>query len=68
MMLSWGVIAPLAVLITRYMKVIPGQDYPANLDSQVWWNIHRFGQITAVLIMFVGVAIILQSKGADSTT
>ncbi|WP_179379374.1 cytochrome b561 domain-containing protein [Jannaschia marina] len=68
MTLAWGVIAPLAVLVARYMKVIPGQDYPANLDSQVWWNTHRIAQVVAVLLMFLGVAIILRSPGATSTT
>ncbi len=68
MVLAWGILAPLAVLIARYLKVIPGQDYPAKLDSRIWWNCHRFGQVGAVLLMFVGVGIILQSGGAKSTT
>lgn len=68
MTLAWGILAPLAVLVARYLKVIPGQDYPATLDNRVWWNTHRFGNVAAVLLMFAGVVIILQSPGADSTT
>ncbi|CTQ51201.1 cytochrome b561 domain-containing protein [Jannaschia donghaensis] len=68
MMFAWGVIVPLAVLIARYLKVIPGQDFPSKTDSQIWWNIHRIGQLAAVMMMLVGVILILRSPGADSTT
>jgi hypothetical protein len=32
MVLAWAVLAPLAVVIARYFKVLPGQDWPRELD------------------------------------
>lgn len=40
MVLAWGMLAPAAVLIARFFKVLPGQDWPNELDNQVWWHTH----------------------------
>ena len=32
MVLGWGVIAPLAVILARFFKILPGQDWPRALD------------------------------------
>ncbi len=44
MTLGWGVLAPLAVLVARFFKVMPGQDWPRELDNQTWWRSHWIGQ------------------------
>ena len=59
MLLAWGGLAPLAVLIARYFKVLPGQDWPRELDNQVWWRGHWMGQGLVVLLSLFGLGLIL---------
>jgi hypothetical protein len=40
MVLAWGILIPLGGLIARYLKVLPGQDWPAELDNKWWWRAH----------------------------
>ncbi len=64
MTLAWGVLAPLAVVIARYFKVLPGQDWPRELDTQLWWRGHWMGQGIVVLLSLFGLGLILAaSKG-----
>jgi len=63
MVLAWGVLAPLAVLIARFYKVLPGQDWPRELDSQFWWRTHWIGQSVVLLLTVLGVGLILSSAG-----
>ncbi|ABG33189.1 cytochrome B [Roseobacter denitrificans] len=58
MVIAWGVIAPLAVLIARFFKVLPGQDWPRELDVQVWWRCHLFGQLTVAALSVVGFVLL----------
>ena len=59
MVLAWGVLAPLAVLVARFFKVLPGQDWPRELDNQVWWRTHWMGQTGALGLTVVGAALVL---------
>lgn len=59
MVLAWGVLAPVAVLIARYFKVLPGQDWPRKLDNQIWWRAHWMGQGLVVLLSLFGLGLIL---------
>lgn len=59
MVLAWGVITPLTILIARFLKVMPGQDWPRELDNQVWWRCHWIGQTLAVLMTVAGLALVL---------
>lgn len=59
MVLAWGVLAPLAVLIARYFKVLPGQDWPREVDSQLWWRSHWMGQGIVVMLSLFGLGLIL---------
>jgi len=40
MALAAGVMMPLAVLITRYFKILPSQDWPRELNRRFWWISH----------------------------
>ena len=40
MVLAWGILLPLGVLIARYFKVAPRQNWPAELDNRLWWHAH----------------------------
>ncbi|GFE50871.1 hypothetical protein So717_26240 [Roseobacter cerasinus] len=61
MVLAWGILAPLAVLIARFYKVLPGQDWPQELDSQVWWRGHWMGQSLVLLLTGVGLGLVFQT-------
>lgn len=59
MVLAWGILAPLAVLIARFFKVMPGQDWPRELDNQAWWRGHWIGQSFVAVLSFVGLALVM---------
>jgi hypothetical protein len=40
MAVSTGVMMPLAVLISRYFKILPSQDWPRELNRRFWWFSH----------------------------
>lgn len=61
MVLAWAVLAPLAVVIARYFKVLPGQDWPRELDRQFWWRSHWMGQGIVVSLSLFGLGLILGS-------
>ena len=44
MAVAWLVLLPAGVLIARFFKVRPGQDFPRQLDDQFWWHTHRILQ------------------------
>lgn len=58
MVLGWGICVPLGVLIARYFKIWPGQDWPRELDSQRWWIAHRVFQYTAAALSLIAVLLI----------
>ena len=59
MVLAWAVLVPLGVLSARYLKVMPGQDWPRDLDNPVWWTLHRLFQYAAGAIMLGGLVLAL---------
>lgn len=63
MVLAWGVLAPLAVVLARYFKILPSQDWPRELDNQLWWRSHWIGQTLVLLLSFTGLALIFNGGG-----
>ena len=55
MVLAWSILAPVGVLLARYFKVWPGQDWPRVLDDKHWWHAHRGLQILALIVATAGV-------------
>ena len=62
MFLAWGILAPLAVITARFFKVLPGQDWPNRLDSQIWWRCHWIGQSIVLLLTVAAVCLVYQSS------
>jgi hypothetical protein len=54
MVLSWGLLLPLGVMVARFLKIMPKQDWPRQLDNKTWWRIHLTTQKLGVLIACVG--------------
>ncbi len=63
MVIAWGVICPSAVLAARYFKILPGQNWPHELDNRFWWLCHWKGQTFAYVLSLVGLGLILASAG-----
>ncbi|MEJ7139189.1 cytochrome b561 domain-containing protein [Amphibiibacter pelophylacis] len=59
MVLAWGVGLPCGVLVARFFKVWPGQDWPRELDRPTWWRIHLLGQIASLVLAVVALALVL---------
>lgn len=58
MVLAWGVLMPLGALAARYLKILPGQDWPRRLDDRLWWNVHRIFQYLGVALTAGGLYLV----------
>lgn len=67
MVLAWVVLAPLAVLVARFFKIMPGQDWPRELDNQFWWRFHWIGHSGVALLSVIGFGLILGGSGSAGT-
>ncbi len=59
MVLAWGVLVPVGILAARFFKIMPGQDWPRQLDSHAWWITHRVLHYFAALLTLGGVLLVL---------
>jgi len=68
MTLAWGILAPCGILAARFLKLWPGQKWPARLDHPGWWHLHRACQYLAGALTLLGLGLILgrQSRGGIS--
>lgn len=67
MVLSWGLLLPMGVLVARFFKVMPGQDWPRVLDNKRWWKVHLHGQSWALTVALVGLGLVWgQATGATA--
>ena len=55
MVLAWGVLLPLGAIVARFYKVMPGQNWPRELDNARWWHGHRRLQWAGVGVMTLGL-------------
>ena len=63
MVFAWAICAPLGILIARYLKITPRQDWPRELDNRFWWRSHLVLQNGAAFLTVVGLAIIVFVEG-----
>ncbi|MEP0962452.1 MAG: cytochrome b561 domain-containing protein [Roseobacter sp.] len=65
MVLSWGILVPLAVLAARFFKVMSGQDWLNQLDAQTWWRGHWIGQSLAAGLSILGLGLVFPLNFSD---
>lgn len=65
MVLGWGVLAPLAVFVARFFKVTPNQNWPEQLDNQLWWRSHWMGQSLVLVLTVAGLVLVLPPNLAE---
>lgn len=58
MVMAWAFLLPLGVMAARFFKVLPGQDWPRELDHKAWWHAHRVLQYLGVLVMTLGIGLV----------
>ena len=63
MVFAWAVLAPLCVLLARYYKVTPEQDFPRAVDNPFWWRWHRWGQTAVVALSTLAFGIMWREIG-----
>ena len=59
MVLAWGLAAPVAILLARYAKIMPGQDWPRRLDNPFWWHGHRHLNHTVGVLVVVAALLLV---------
>ena len=67
MVLAWAVLLPLGILMARFFKVMPGQDWPNHLDNKTWWHTHLTTQYLGGALMIVGLWLIVWQPAEDSS-
>lgn len=59
MIVAWAILAPLAVMTARFFKIMPGQDWPHDLDNTIWWRSHWIGQSAVLFLTLIGMGLVL---------
>lgn len=67
MVLGWGILAPLAVMVARFFKVMPHQDWPRQLDNQTWWRSHWIGQSAVLGLSLIGLILVMPPDFSNIT-
>ena len=66
MTLAAGVMMPLAVLLARYFKILPSQDWPRELNRRVWSISHLALAYGAALATAAALVLVFQSRPEDA--
>lgn len=59
MVLAWVFLFPAGILIARFFKVTPRQNWPTELDNRFWWHSHLLLQYLGGLVVLSALALIL---------
>ena len=60
MVLAWSILFPLGILVARFFKITPNQDWPNQLDNTFWWHLHRVTQYLGGVAVIVALALIVK--------
>lgn len=61
MVFAWGVLVPLGIITARFFKVLPGQDWPREVQNPFWFTWHRVLTSAGLVLMVLGAVLILVS-------
>jgi len=68
MVAGWALLLPLGVLLARFYKVTPQQDWPQVLDNKFWWHGHRALQWTGAALVTLGITLAWQQGDAATAS
>lgn len=63
MVLGWAFLLPLGVIVARFFKIMPRQDWPREVDNLTWWRAHLYLQISGGVVVFAALLLILANPG-----
>jgi hypothetical protein len=63
MVASWGLAVPALLVITRFYKVTPGQNFPAFTDNPFWFFAHRRWMTIVVVVSTLAMGLALWELG-----
>ena len=63
MVLAWGGLLPLGVVIARFWKITPRQDWPNKADNKVWWRCHLALQYGGGVLAAAGLFVVFSRGG-----
>ena len=63
MSISWMVLIPVSLFITRFFKITPKQDFPNKLDNKFWWYTHLSLNILAIILSTLGFYLMYNLMG-----
>lgn len=66
MVVAWAFLIPVGVLLARFFKVLPGQDWPRHLDNRTWWLGHLVLQQLGAALTLLGLLLVLLETGGNS--
>jgi hypothetical protein len=66
MVLAMGLLMPPLIIVARFFKVMPRQDWPRELDNPFWFITHRRWGHAAGAIAAIGVGFVLAERGWQS--
>lgn len=58
MMAAWIVLFPTGIIVARFFKIWPRQDWPKELDNTTWWKIHRWSQYSGAILVLIALYLI----------
>ena len=59
MVLAWGFLVPLGIVVARFCKITPQQDWPRELDNKAWWRGHLAFQYAGGVATVLALGLIL---------
>lgn len=65
MVLVWAVLFPAGILAARFFKVMPGQNWPRELDDKRWWRTHLSTQYVGGTLLLIALGLALYAAGAN---
>ena len=66
MVLAMGLLTPPLIIVARFFKIMPRQDWPRQLDNPFWFTTHRrLGHIVGAIVA-IAMAFVLVERGWES--
>jgi heme A synthase len=66
MVLAMGLLTPPLIIVARFFKIMPRQDWPRQLDNPFWFITHRrWGHIVGAIVA-IAMAFVLVERGWES--
>ena len=62
MFVAWLVVVPISIMVARFYKVTPHQNWPAALDNPFWFIWHRRLGYLAIILTLAGLCVLVLSR------